>query len=451
MLRVAEPARASECGCVSRRGCSCWRCWLVAALTTAFEPAIAEALLQRLFGWGRRAARAHRAAAFNFGLMRPRYGYGQRYEPGYDDGGWQEDYGTYRTLCVRTCDGFYFPIGDGVRRERLYQRRARLHAALRRRGAPVLLSDQRRQRGDDGRHGGAPVRGAAERVPLSQDAGRGLHVQAGAVVGGGGGAPPGLRRRGARAAGCRTAERRPAAIAGAGRRLTAAPARRGSEALSAARERRPAADAVGRRRPPVLVTPAAYKRRHQPPSRSWIVGELAAAQGKRLLDHVGPAAGLGLGGEQHEARRRETARERKAPMRPSTRATSSGLAYLKRASVTCGLKGRAVGRQAGGARGALVGARQRLELRASSRRRPRSSAARCRRRRRARQAAARRRRRRDAGEAVGELARPAPCRCRRRSAASGAGSRARSTCRRGSGMRRRDELLAHARRGSRCR
>jgi hypothetical protein len=45
-------------------------------------------------------------------------GYGSDGE--YDNGSFDEDYGTYRTLCVRLCDGFYFPIGDGVRRERLY-------------------------------------------------------------------------------------------------------------------------------------------------------------------------------------------------------------------------------------------------------------------------------------------------------------------------------------------
>ena len=40
---------------------------------------------------------------------------------GYGDNAWPQDFSQYRTLCVRTCDGFYFPIGDNVGRERLHQ------------------------------------------------------------------------------------------------------------------------------------------------------------------------------------------------------------------------------------------------------------------------------------------------------------------------------------------
>ena len=91
----------------------------LAALTTAFEPAAAENFLQRLFGFGRSRAPEARP------MPPPTYGFGYGGAQPYDDqpygeGAWQEDYGSYRTMCVRTCDGFYFPIGDGVRRERLY-------------------------------------------------------------------------------------------------------------------------------------------------------------------------------------------------------------------------------------------------------------------------------------------------------------------------------------------
>ena len=91
-----------------------------AALAMAFEPAAAENFLQRLFGFGRAREREPDARP-----MQPtyRFGYGgEVYEDQrpYDDRGWPEDNASYRTLCVRTCDGFYFPIGDGVRRERLY-------------------------------------------------------------------------------------------------------------------------------------------------------------------------------------------------------------------------------------------------------------------------------------------------------------------------------------------
>ena len=34
---------------------------------------------------------------------------------------WPEDLTAYRTLCVRLCDGFYFPMSNGVRRDRLYR------------------------------------------------------------------------------------------------------------------------------------------------------------------------------------------------------------------------------------------------------------------------------------------------------------------------------------------
>jgi hypothetical protein len=93
----------------------------VAALTAAFEPVAAEGFFQRLFNWASPRSPEPRPIApptFNFG-----FGADERYDPydTYDDRGYQEDFGIYRTLCVRTCDGFYFPIADGVRRERLYQ------------------------------------------------------------------------------------------------------------------------------------------------------------------------------------------------------------------------------------------------------------------------------------------------------------------------------------------
>lgn len=50
----------------------------------------------------------------------PRWEYDDRE----DRGAWDEEaedrrsYGTYRTLCVRLCDGFYFPVSFAVRRER---------------------------------------------------------------------------------------------------------------------------------------------------------------------------------------------------------------------------------------------------------------------------------------------------------------------------------------------
>jgi hypothetical protein len=88
---------------------------LFGALVAMAQPSFAEGLLRRLFGG---FVERLPEVRFNFGRMGPPPpGYGG--DSMYDNGGFEEDYGTYRTLCVRLCDGFYFPIGDGVRRERL--------------------------------------------------------------------------------------------------------------------------------------------------------------------------------------------------------------------------------------------------------------------------------------------------------------------------------------------
>jgi Protein of unknown function (DUF2865) len=87
---------------------------LAAGLAAASEPVLAQSLLQRMFGWGQRAEPESRYSR--------REPYGPFSRPAYEsDEGWPEDYGTYRTMCVRLCDGYYFPIGDSVRRERLYR------------------------------------------------------------------------------------------------------------------------------------------------------------------------------------------------------------------------------------------------------------------------------------------------------------------------------------------
>ena len=87
---------------------------MFAALFAAAEPSSAEGFFRRLFGFIARA---------------PEYVPDRGVEPGPDDYGhdayapqyqpWAEDTNAYRTVCVRTCDGFYFPISEGVRRERL--------------------------------------------------------------------------------------------------------------------------------------------------------------------------------------------------------------------------------------------------------------------------------------------------------------------------------------------
>lgn len=78
----------------------------------------AEGFFSKLLNWGTsRGAEPRRVdpPPYHFGYAGPRFDYGRDY----GDSGWPQDNGRYRTLCVRTCDGFYFPIGDGVGRERL--------------------------------------------------------------------------------------------------------------------------------------------------------------------------------------------------------------------------------------------------------------------------------------------------------------------------------------------
>jgi hypothetical protein len=85
---------------------------VLASLAAASEPVAAQSLLQRWFGLGGRGApEPHYDRADPYPYSRPAYNY---------DDGWQEDFRTYRTMCVRLCDGFYFPISSNVRRERLY-------------------------------------------------------------------------------------------------------------------------------------------------------------------------------------------------------------------------------------------------------------------------------------------------------------------------------------------
>ncbi|MFA5899926.1 MAG: DUF2865 domain-containing protein [Hyphomicrobium sp.] len=93
----------------------------LAASAAAFEPAAAEGFFSKLLGWGRprQTERALPPPTYNFGYNGQRFDYGRG--TGYGDSGWPQDNVRYRSVCVRACDGFYFPIGDNVGRERLYQ------------------------------------------------------------------------------------------------------------------------------------------------------------------------------------------------------------------------------------------------------------------------------------------------------------------------------------------
>ena len=76
---------------------------LVGLLASLAQPALAQSFLQSMFGYGSQAPRSPYRAP-----------YGSPYQPGWggDEGQRLDRGGTYRTLCVRLCDGFYFPISS---------------------------------------------------------------------------------------------------------------------------------------------------------------------------------------------------------------------------------------------------------------------------------------------------------------------------------------------------
>jgi uncharacterized protein DUF2865 len=91
----------------------------IVVLSVWFGPASAEGFFSKLLDWvspSRPAEQQVPPPTYNFGYN----GRGFDYGGGYGATEWPRDLGRYRTLCVRTCDGFYFPIGDNVGRERLY-------------------------------------------------------------------------------------------------------------------------------------------------------------------------------------------------------------------------------------------------------------------------------------------------------------------------------------------
>lgn len=92
----------------------------VAALCLAFSefaaPTLAQSLVQRSFDFG-----ASRSPEYRIGRNRPRgFGFSPRFSRHGNYSHWEEDLNIYRTLCVRLCDGFYFPISARVRRGALY-------------------------------------------------------------------------------------------------------------------------------------------------------------------------------------------------------------------------------------------------------------------------------------------------------------------------------------------
>ncbi len=108
--------------------------------------------------------------------------------------------GTVRTICVRTCDGFYFPISYATNASRFRDDEKILPAHVPGlRGDPVLVSDRRRRRRAGDLDQRPTLFGAAERVQVSPGVQRGMQLQA---------AGPKLGRRNGQGRGCRTRRRR---------------------------------------------------------------------------------------------------------------------------------------------------------------------------------------------------------------------------------------------------
>ena len=78
---------------------------LLGLLASLAQPAQAQSFLQSIFGYGSQAPRS---------LYRPPYG--SPYQPswGGDEAQRLDRGGTFRTLCVRLCDGYYFPVSSAA-------------------------------------------------------------------------------------------------------------------------------------------------------------------------------------------------------------------------------------------------------------------------------------------------------------------------------------------------
>ena len=78
---------------------------LLGLLASLAQPAEAQSFPQSIFGYGSQALRSP---------YRPPYGTRDRPSWGGEEGQRLDRGGTYRTLCVRLCDGFYFPVSSAA-------------------------------------------------------------------------------------------------------------------------------------------------------------------------------------------------------------------------------------------------------------------------------------------------------------------------------------------------
>lgn len=100
---------------------------VLASMCAMSLPADAQSLFQNLFGWGGSTAEPARSSSGPVPSLRSF----QRSSPYGGDNGrpglyqsqpeTSSETGAYKTLCVRTCDGYYWPISTGAPRSRFYR------------------------------------------------------------------------------------------------------------------------------------------------------------------------------------------------------------------------------------------------------------------------------------------------------------------------------------------
>src|SRR5262245_60428875 len=88
---------------------------LMGVLASLAQPAAAQSVLQSIFGYGSRVPSSPYSLSPGGFFSPARPGWHEQAQP-------PEPGPTYRTLCVRLCDGYYFPISGAAPQSRLKYR-----------------------------------------------------------------------------------------------------------------------------------------------------------------------------------------------------------------------------------------------------------------------------------------------------------------------------------------
>lgn len=100
-------------------------CLVFLALCASATPASAQGFFETLFGFGSRPPRSapvdRPPNAATFGYRTPLYYPDRQGRQGREGEQREAQPGKYRTLCVRMCDGYYFPISENASRSAFYK------------------------------------------------------------------------------------------------------------------------------------------------------------------------------------------------------------------------------------------------------------------------------------------------------------------------------------------